>query len=193
MFGRRGVELVKELDQSLDSIPPFNEELITEILEEMQRLYNENRIDVNTRPDDHETYLSIKVRHAVLKRDKRCILAYLYNRLRRIRQMRWEFGSILPPEITVSLSKPEVQWFDSYSKCLATYMKSIGDNHGLNLTSDLAPPKSLFIEVKCIADYGKFEFGDGESVQLKKNTYHLLPRSECEQLVRQGILEHVTT
>jgi hypothetical protein len=27
-------------------------------------------------------------------------------------------------------------------------MKSVGDNHGLNLTQDTKPPKSLYIEVR---------------------------------------------
>jgi GINS complex subunit 1 len=29
-------------------------------------------------------------------------------------------------------------------------MKSIGDNHGLDLTQDTKPPKSLYIEVRTI-------------------------------------------
>lgn len=44
----------------------------------------------------------------------------------------------------------------------------------------------------CLQDYGKFELDDGQVVNLKENTYHLLPRTQCEALVRQGILEHVS-
>ncbi|KAJ8874902.1 hypothetical protein PR048_022792, partial [Dryococelus australis] len=149
-----------------------------------------------------------------------------YNRLRRIRQMRWEFGSILPPDIKANLCEPEVgcyyhqlpssgyclitakyhhvhvytsepcvcrqvQWFSSYSKMLATYMGSLGDSSGLNLTQDMHPPKSLYIEVRCLSDYGRLELDDGDVVVLKKNSQHLLPRSQCELLIRQGILQHV--
>ncbi|PNF37157.1 DNA replication complex GINS protein PSF1 [Cryptotermes secundus] len=106
--------------------------------------------------------------------------------------MRWEFGSILPPEVKYNLCEPEILWFNKYSKCLANYMKSIGDNHGLNLTQDSKPPKSLYIEVRCLVDYGKFELDDGESILLKKNSQHLLPRAQCEPLIRQGILQHIT-
>lgn len=42
----------------------------------------------------------------------------------------------------------QILWFNKYSKSLANYMKSIGDNHGLNLTQDTKPPKSLYIEVR---------------------------------------------
>lgn len=67
--------------------------------------------------------------------------------MRRLRQMRWELGSILPPEINSNLLNAEIQWFHSYNKSLATYMRSIGDNCGLNLTVNMLPPKSLYIEV----------------------------------------------
>ena len=48
-----------------------------------------------------------------------------------------------------------------------------------------------FFQVRCLKDYGKFELDDGETVLLKKNSTHLLPRSACELLIRQGILENV--
>jgi len=42
----------------------------------------------------------------------------------------------------------QVQWFTEYNKCLATYMRSIGGCvGGLDLTQDLRPPKTLYIEV----------------------------------------------
>ncbi|XP_063241957.1 DNA replication complex GINS protein PSF1-like isoform X2 [Bacillus rossius redtenbacheri] len=158
----------------------------------MKALFEQNQKDVNAAIAGDASYMSgVHLRHAALERNKRCLLAYLYNRLRRIRQMRWEFGSILPPDIKASLCEPEVQWFSSYSKLLATYMGSIGEGSGLNLTQDVRPPKSLFIEVRCLVDYGRLELDDGDVVVLKRNSQHLLPRSQCELLVRQGVLEHV--
>lgn len=47
-------------------------------------------------------------------------------------------------------------------------MRSIGDDQGLDLTVDLQPPKSIYIEVRCVEDFGKFELYDGEVVHLKK-------------------------
>uniref|UniRef100_A0A8I3S3G2 DNA replication complex GINS protein PSF1 n=1 Tax=Canis lupus familiaris TaxID=9615 RepID=A0A8I3S3G2_CANLF len=58
-----------------------------------------------------------------------------------------------------------VEWFDHYKKSLATYMRSLGGDEGLDISQDMKPPKSLYIE-------------------------HFLPRWKCEQLVRQGVLEH---
>jgi GINS complex subunit 1 len=100
-------------------------------------------------------------------------------------------GPTIPVDIKSNLSGSEVQWFNNYSKLLANYMMTIGDGIGLNLTNDIKPPKSLYIEVRCLTDYGKFELESGETILLKKNTQHYLPKLQCEQLIRQGILQHI--
>ncbi|RXG57613.1 DNA replication complex GINS protein PSF1 [Armadillidium vulgare] len=112
-----------------------------------------------------------------------------YNRLMRIKEMRWDLGSILPSEIRSSLCEPEIQWFNKYNKNLATYMRSIGEK-GLDLTQDVTPPKSLYIEVRCMENYGELELEEGDIIVLQKNTTHYLPMSHCQHLIRQGILKH---
>uniref|UniRef100_A0A8P0PPH0 DNA replication complex GINS protein PSF1 n=2 Tax=Canis lupus familiaris TaxID=9615 RepID=A0A8P0PPH0_CANLF len=134
---------------------------------------------------------TIKFRHCSLLRNRRCAVAYLYDRLLRIRALRWEYGSVLPNALRFHMSAEEVEWFNHYKKSLATYMRSLGGDEGLDITQDMKPPKSLYIEVRCLKDYGEFEVDDGTSVLLKKNSQHFLPRWKCEQLVRQGVLEHV--
>lgn len=137
-----------------------------------------------------------------------------YDRLLRIRALRWEYGSVLPnaiqfhmsaeevsqlpsklfPSFHISLlmgylvqskwsslppavnmtfnmsfcksylcvfivcgSDPQVEWFNRYKKSLATYMRSVGGEEGLDLTQDIKPPKSLYIEVS-----GRFLFSSHE-------------------------------
>ncbi|KAM9637360.1 DNA replication complex GINS protein PSF1 isoform 3-T3 [Morphnus guianensis] len=117
--------------------------------------------------------------------------ADVYDRLLRIRALRWEYGSVLPNTIQFHMSAEEVEWFNRYKKSLATYMRSVGGEEGLDLTQDIKPPKSLYIEVRCLRDYGEFEIDDGTTILLKKNSQHFLPRWKCEQLIRQGVLEHI--
>lgn len=134
---------------------------------------------------------SVKVRHLAIKRNKRLLLAYYYNRMKKIRAMRWQFGSTLPADIKENLSVSEQAWFNNYSKSLAKYMRSVGEEDGLDLMQDMKPPKTLYMEVRCLQDYGRIELDDGTSILLRKNTQHLLPRSLCETLIRQGVLEHI--
>lgn len=137
----------------------------------------------------------MQVRHAALERNKRCVLAYLYDRMNKIKTMRWEFGSVLPADVRELISDDEYEWFSKYSTNLASYMRSLGQDigyNGIDLTENLKPPKSLLIEVLCLVDYGKLELEDGDVILLKKNSRHFLPTSECQTLIRQGILKHIT-
>ncbi|XP_063489956.1 DNA replication complex GINS protein PSF1 isoform X7 [Symphalangus syndactylus] len=115
----------------------------------------------------------------------------VYDRLLRIRALRWEYGSVLPNALRFHMAAEEMEWFNNYKRSLATYMRSLGGDEGLDITQDMKPPKSLYIEVRCLKDYGEFEVDDGTSVLLKKNSQHFLPRWKCEQLIRQGVLEHI--
>ncbi|KAH3858883.1 DNA replication complex GINS protein PSF1-like isoform X2 [Dreissena polymorpha] len=193
MLAERALELIRELQRSLDgTLPPFNEDKVRQVLEEMRALFEQNQKDVSaTVAGESGLFSGVQLRHAALERNKRCLLAYIYNRIQKIRDMRWEFGSVLPQDIKYNLSEQEVQWFNKYNKCLANYMRSIGGTGGLDLTQDMKPPKTLYIEVRCLVDHGEFETHDGNIVVLKKNSQHFLLRSECEHLIRQGILEHM--
>ena len=136
---------------------------------------------------------SVQIRHVALERNKRCLLAYLYNRIIRIMEHRWHFGSVIPLDIKSTICEPEFLFFSKYNKLLASYMKSIVEGqYSLDLTQNMKPPKNLYIQVKVLTDFGEFETEDGDIVVLKKNSLHLLPRVQCELLISQGVLEHVS-
>ena len=192
MFGEKALELIRELKRSRGgTLPPYSEDGIRQVIEEMRALFEQNQLEVRATTDGEQGLFSgIQLRHACLERNQRCLLAYVYNRMMKIRDYRWEVGSVLPQEFKLSLCEQELQWFTRYNHSLASYMRSIGHS-GLDLTQYMHPPKSLYIEVRCLLDYGELETEDGTVVQLKKNSQHYLPRSQCEHLIRQGILEHV--
>lgn len=122
----------------------------------------------------------------------RCLLAYHYNRLKKVREIRWDFGSILPSDVKNNLSSAEYNWFKDYNKMLANYMKNLGDSGGINLCVDTTPPKTLYIEVRCTTDYGEYELLDGTVIFLKKNNRYFLTRRDCEEFIRRGIFLHVS-
>ncbi|XP_030386370.1 DNA replication complex GINS protein PSF1-like [Scaptodrosophila lebanonensis] len=192
-FADKAFELLKELDRSSQTIPAFDDDGVRQVLEEIKAIFKENVTQAScySSSGDRSLWPLLNYRHAALQRNKRCLLAYLYERMQRIKALRWEFGPIIPVDIKQSLCEPEVHFFNNYSKSLAAYMRAVGDGHGIDLTGNLRPPKSLYIEVRCVEDYGKFELDDGEVVHLKKNSQHYLPRSQVETLVRQGILQHI--
>jgi len=189
MFGQRSTELLKELKRAKDgTLPPYNEDGVRQVLEEMRGLFEENKNEVSATTSGEQGLLSgIQLRHACLERNQRCLLAYVYNRMMRLRDYRWELGGVLPEEMKLNLSEQELTWFNSYNKLLARYMRDCG----LDLTEHIQPPKSLYIEVRCLTDYGEFVTEDGDTFQLTKSSQHHMLRTQCEHLIRQGVLEHV--
>lgn len=110
----------------------------------------------------------------------------------RIKALRWEFGPVIPNDIKDNMCDPEITFYKSYSKLMNNYMKSIGNGYSLDITSDIRPPKSLYIEVRCLEDFGDLELDDDEVLHLKKHSIHYLPRSQAEPLIRRGILQPIT-
>nr|KAG5699760.1 hypothetical protein BaRGS_014176 [Batillaria attramentaria] len=93
----------------------------------MRALFEQNQRDTTaTVSGEVGLFSSIQLRHTALERNKRCVLAYLNNRLEHIKRMRWEFGSVLPADLRYNLCEQEVQWFNSYNRMLANYMRAIG-------------------------------------------------------------------
>ncbi|XP_050725772.1 DNA replication complex GINS protein PSF1-like [Eriocheir sinensis] len=193
MLGEKALELVKEMDRARDGrIPVYNHNHVRDVLEEMSALFQKNQEDVHATVSGENRYFpGIHLRHAALERNKRCLLAYLYNRLERIKEIRWDCGSILPAEVRENLCHSEMEWFARYNKNLGSYMRSLGDGVGLDLTVDIRPPKNIYVEVRCLKDHGEYEMEEGDVVVLKKNTTHYLPMKSCQHLIRDGILQQL--
>lgn len=118
--------------------------------------------------------------------DKRCLLAYLYERLLRIRKLRWEAGAKLPKYLIDNFSKFEKEFFSNYDELLSKYNESF--EGVIDLTSDLNPPKDVYIEVKVLKDMDKIMTESGV-LNLTKNSVYFLKRSDAEKLIQQGIVE----
>lgn len=61
----------------------------------------------------------------------------------------------------------------------------------INLRNHQIPPKDLFIEVHVLGDVGEIITQNGP-VLLQKGSRVLIRRTDCEPLIREGLLEHVT-
>ena len=76
----KGIILLKELNSSRnDIIPPYNSVLVNEIIEVMNKLYQENENAVNDLPNvenEQDIYIVVRVKHLIILWNKRCLLAY---------------------------------------------------------------------------------------------------------------------
>lgn len=205
MLCSKSFELIKQLDANFSAsheLIPYNEDNVRYTFEECRTLFTQNQVDVQpVLQGDNSNLPTIQMRHAALQRNKRCLLAYVYARMNWISSLRFELATVtLPKHIKSSMSDLEVVWFQKYAKTLANYMKSLSQAtqrssadsiYGIDLTQYTRPPKSLFIHVRCLQDYGEFELSDGHTVSLVKNSQHYLLASDVQDLIKQGTLEHI--
>ncbi|XP_075260438.1 DNA replication complex GINS protein PSF1-like [Convolutriloba macropyga] len=217
----KAIELIKEHKRSenTENIPAYNENLVKEIITETEWWYDTNRRDVTRMYNEEEgnrgLFAGIQLRHTCLNRNKRCLIAYHYQRLKKIQSMRWSRGVALPSEIRYNLSESEKKFFTDYSRILSEYMEAVGDqvNEGsfggcvVDLQRDTQPPKQLLVRVRCVEDIDgsdgtsssnaaagiigrQWERGDGcVNVLGTKGTELLVPLAEAEPLIKMGVLE----
>mmetsp|Transcript_44209 Transcript_44209/g.120446 ORF Transcript_44209/g.120446 Transcript_44209/m.120446 type:complete len:95 (-) Transcript_44209:89-373(-) len=85
-----------------------------------------------------------------------------------------------------NMGRREAEFHTGYDNLLTDYMAQVG----VDITSDLSPPKELMVEVRVLEDVGEVMMESG-SVNLAKGTQHSLKRADVEHLVRQGYLEEL--
>ena len=200
-FGKKATELVKEISVSIEtsaspsSIPPYNDELVRSILEEVKAHHREmlsllrklENAEENNETEKRSISAAMETHHFSILRNKKALMIYLNERAKRIQSLRWTLGVGLPDSISENLSHSERDYFTRYSKILNKYMGK-KDGINMNLTLDRDPPKEHKVQVRCLKDNGETYFKDGV-VDLRKDTVHLLWREEAQELIREGVLE----
>ncbi|DAZ98593.1 TPA: hypothetical protein N0F65_001012 [Lagenidium giganteum] len=183
----KGKELLRELQRS-DWLPTYNEDLMRQTVEEVTALHEQIMEKLRVYGDEIEQHQSIHcgliVNHQCLLRNKRCIMAYLYERTEKIKNLRWETGTIIPPALAPQLNPKEVQFFHAYDQLLTDYMSG----YGLDLSADAKPPKDLYVEVRVLKGCGEIMTETG-AVNLEANSTHFLRRSKmATEVSAQAVL-----
>ncbi|MQL80749.1 hypothetical protein Taro_013201 [Colocasia esculenta] len=194
MYGRTASQLLRELTSGEnDKLQSFNsdtfDQVITEcdnhhlMLQSLIRKIEEDQLDIQTaRNEDH---FGAVVHHLALLRNKRCLMAYMYNRAEIVQSLRWKIGPKLPEEIQEKLNFSEKEYFKNHSAAIESYMSELD----LDLTVDIVPPKDPYIQVRVLDDIGdNLSLGD-HSFSLTKNSVHSVRRSDAEQYISQGLME----
>lgn len=197
-FGEKGATLVRDIAQSeRGTVPPYSDELVRTVVDECKEHHRSilqligdiqeqgTSLDA-AQPNDAAAIL---VHHQAVLRNKRALLVYLNERMRRVRALRWEVGTGLPEVVSENLSHSERNFFTQYSALVNKYQGRRG-GVGINLTLDPTPPKDHKVQVRVLEDYGEIVTRDG-TIDLSKNTVHLLWRDEAQPLITEGVLEQL--
>ncbi|CAD5206849.1 unnamed protein product [Bursaphelenchus okinawaensis] len=191
------VEALKELQNDIDFLPPYREEVVKGCAEEIRRLYALNDEAIKNASDTNSPeFQIIRVRQTMMDRLKRCCLAYLNERIRRIKEFKWTHAGALSTVLQANMSDKERVWLKEYTGSLFSYQQNIGrteddDTDGVNLTEAVNPPRSNLVPVCVLKDYGDIETIDGAIVIMKEKTVHCIPRIDIEPLIRKDIIKLV--
>ncbi|KAH1253914.1 DNA replication complex GINS protein PSF1 [Glycine max] len=198
MYGSKASQLVKEFASGeKGQLTTYNNDLIREVVAEctqhhldfqsLIRKMQEEGLDIQTAKNaDHYGAL---IHHLAVVRNKRCLMAYMYNRAEIIRNLLWKIGHVLPQEIKVKLCNTEEEHFKNHSKALKNYMLKVE----VDLTVDMVPPKDPYIKVRVIDDIGEgILLSDDKSANFALHSMHLLKRTDAEQFIAQGKMEELT-
>ncbi|ONK62021.1 uncharacterized protein A4U43_C08F35980 [Asparagus officinalis] len=193
MYGRRASKLLKEAAASeKGQLTAFNNDTFDQVIKEctehslqlqsLIRKIEEQNLDIQTtRNEDH---FGAVVHHLSIARNKRCLMAYMYNRAEIIQSLRWKIGPVLPQEIQEKLNYSEEEYFKGHSLAIESYMSELD----IDLIVDMVPPKDPYIQVKVLDNIGEVCLGD-HSISLTKHSLHFLRRNDAESFISQGLME----
>ncbi|KAL5720596.1 hypothetical protein ACHQM5_013252 [Ranunculus cassubicifolius] len=195
MYGRRASQLLKDFSANEPGqISSFNTDTFDQVIKECDAHHvelsalmwtiQEEGLDIQTtRNADH--YGAV-IHHLALIRNKRCLMAYLYNRAEIIQSLRWKVGPVLPKEVQEKVNYSEEEYFKNHSAVLVSYMSAME----VDLTVDMVPPKDPYIKIRVLDDIGDVCLSD-QSPNLTRHSIHFLRRTDAEQFISQGLMEEL--
>ena len=180
--------------QKSDWLPIYDEEGIRQTLTEALELISKmettriRRESLSSSGGDIEDSEKVEFVYYTqcYRRNLRYLLTYFLHRLKKMRELRWETGTVLPEHLrNETLCKRELLYFNEYNDALAMY----NENVGFDLMSEaLEPPRDLFVEIRVLKGCGEIMTERGP-VNLDQGSTHYLKRTDIEHLIRLGHVE----
>nr|GEU92561.1 DNA replication complex GINS protein PSF1 [Tanacetum cinerariifolium] len=197
MYGRKASQLLKEFASS-DSgqLTGFNNELFAQVIEEckghsqcLEDLLRQSQEEGSSNQTSKKADLhGALIHHLSLVRNKRCLMAYVYNRAEVIQSLGWTIKCGLPEEIEEKLNNSEKEYFKNHSATLRSYMKELD----IDLGVDMVPPKDPYIKVRVLEEIGDDVILSDQVANLARHAILYLRRTDAEEYISQGKMEELT-
>mmetsp|Transcript_16759 Transcript_16759/g.25326 ORF Transcript_16759/g.25326 Transcript_16759/m.25326 type:complete len:217 (+) Transcript_16759:78-728(+) len=206
-FGQRGRELVldcqsgSDLSSSRDdqsNIKSYKDKSVRGCLEEITWHMDElDHLAESCGPAEGEK-LRLEVRPALLlhdaaiRRNKRCLLAYMNHRVNSIRHHKTLAGTSSSRIPTNLLSEAESEFQQAYEQLRCQQSELYIGEDGLlsiDLSRSRLPPTQTMIQVRVKKSLGSIVLADSSTVNLEAGTVHFLPTTDVEDFIQQGHLE----
>ncbi|KAM0002016.1 putative GINS complex, subunit Psf1, GINS subunit, domain A protein [Helianthus debilis subsp. tardiflorus] len=198
MYGRKASQLLKEfVSGEPGQLTGFNNDLFAQVIEEcdgnilhLQALLRKMQEEgSNNQTNKNADHFGALVHHLSLVRNKRCLMAYVYNRAEVIQNLGWTIKHAdLPAAVKEKLSISENEYFGKHSSNLQSYMLDLN----LDLAIDMVPPKDPYIKVRVLEEIGEVLLSD-QIANLAMHSILFLKRVDAESFISQGKMEELTS
>ena len=184
--GEIATDLLRELKQSNKFLPPYSADALAKIAAECNELFAQCE-PILKRNDKRETPPSAAalIWYCIesIWRNRRCALAYLHHRACAVESLYWSAAPSTNGIRSADLAESERQYFNEYVALIRAYQIS----SDVVLDSALAPPKSVFVEVRAVKDGAELATMTGARRKIRRGTVELIGRHDAEHLIRAGV------
>ncbi|EGV60687.1 DNA replication protein psf1 [Yamadazyma tenuis] len=219
MFGDQANKLVLDAHRTsnLPEITLYQSDLVDDIVKETNDLgrdvdYITEQQRTNPEGTSAEQIVALEcqlfVARLSMRRNKRCLLAHQKLRADKMNEFAWlnidpsDSNSTPQPSLTKTgalgsnyttrmildnLSNQEQEYFKQYSQLLVDMKSKYVD---IDLSGDLEPPTSIFIDVRVLKDGGEVQTEYGVFNLIKDSQFYVR-KSDVERLIQQGYLEEL--
>jgi len=152
-------------------------------------LTTQNTQDQLSEEDAEKIRMSSAITFTIYERYKRILLAYLHTRLERVKSISTHHQENLENlKQWKDLSDNEQIFATDYRQLIEQY----GEDIGFDLFKHVRPPKGDYLEVEVLQSSGTRLLESGKTVNLVQGSHLLLPLSDAEYLIQQGLVKIVT-
>ena len=171
---------------------PYNDELVKGCLEEITFHVDELTHLVESIEGDKPSLQvrpSLMLHDAAIRRNKRCLLAYIYHRVKYLQNecnSNKHRSENIPNTL---LHESELDFMQAYERLRAQQ----GSDIGADMTcQQRMPPTHTWIQVRVLESLGTIVLTEtGGTANLEEGTLHYLPAQDVESFIQQGYLEQV--
>lgn len=222
MYGDQALQLVTAAHRSTLAsapqlpLPKYAQQLVLSICLETRQLgsaiTSATEANAANLSQDPALICCLTVQHLAVRRNKRCLLAYLSNRVGGIKERWWDAGGALAhllaplteaatgtgnstgdpdaPDLRSALSHQEQEFMRGYNALVLDYKSDFLDV--LDIAAPInRPPGELQVEVRVVREAGEVVLDDGRRILLRKDERFRLERALVERLIVQGYLEEL--
>lgn len=173
----------------------YNNNLIDEISDEITKDYEKfceivNKTKENTEKHTEKQSESIVkyVLYDKAERNKRAIMIYLNERLKKLKSYAWIFQNTPPSHVKSNFEDNDFLFYSQYIKNMEKYFKSLSPIISIDLSKQTKPPKnSVYVSVLANENIKNFKINnESESITIEKGSSYLFPRVDIDLYILRG-------